>query len=223
MGSARPLLIFDLDDTLIESFPGYVQLHQRVAHEMGWPVPSLDDLVEYGHGWTHTLRRLWPDRDVTEFQRRYDRVADDVVYGAFPGVLDALSELHAAGHSMWIVSKRSRRRIHSRVRAAGIAAEMFEGIFAHEDQPAPKPDPRCFEPVWSALGERRHAVYVGDRSEDRAAARAAGLRFVAVRTGPEARRGVFDDLPSDAVVDTAAHIPTWLRRFEPDGDGGSTG
>lgn len=212
MDEARPLLIFDLDDTLIESFPGYVDLHQRVARELDWPVPSVDDLIEYGHGWRQTLERLWPDRDVSVFQRRYDRVADDVVYGAFPGVLDALSSLHGAGHSMWIVSKRSRRRIHSRVRAAGIAAEMFHGIFANEDQPAPKPDPRCFEPVWSHVGRQRDAIYVGDRHEDRLAAEAAGIRFVAVRTGPEARRGVFDDLPDDRVVDSAAEIPDWLER-----------
>lgn len=213
MDGARPLLIFDLDDTLIESFPGYVELHQRVAGELGWPVPSVEDLVEYGHGWTQTLKRLWPDRDVTVFQRRYDLFADDMVYGPFPGVLHALDQLHAGGHSMWIVSKRSRRRIHSRVRAAGIAAEMFGGIFANEDQPAPKPDPRCFAPVWSSVGARQHAIYVGDRHEDRLAAEAAGLRFVAVRTGPEARRGVFDDLPPESVVESAAEIPDWLERI----------
>ena len=98
------------------------------------------------------------------------------------------------------------------MRAAGIAAEMFHGIFANEDQPAPKPDPRCFEPVWSHVGRQRDAIYVGDRHEDRLAAEAAGIRFVAVRTGPEARRGVFDDLPDDRVVDSAAEIPDWLER-----------
>jgi len=216
-----PVLIFDLDDTLIESFPGYVGLHQRIAEDLRWPVPSAAALVHYGPTWEATLARLWPERDLSPFMTRYEEIADDHAYPAIAGVPDALRQLRSRGHSLWIVTKRSRRRLAQRMGQAGLDAALFEGIFAYEDQPAAKPDPRCFDPVWSRLGGPRadEAVYIGDREDDHVAARAGGLEFVGVRTGPEliAHGGrtpapsFLDALPRERVLDTAAEVPAWLE------------
>jgi phosphoglycolate phosphatase-like HAD superfamily hydrolase len=204
----RPL-IFDLDDTLIQSFQTYVRLHQRVAGELGLMVPTAEALVPYLATWEETLLALWPGTDLTAFIERYDRLADDHPYPAVPGAMPALELLRARGHSLWIVTKRSRRRLHDRMRQAGLDEALFDGIFPFEDQPACKPDPRCFTPVWQALGDfAPRAIYVGDRSEDRQAAEAAGITFVAVLTGPEVAFGFPGDLASDAVIDSVAALPT---------------
>ena len=209
-----PELIFDLDDTLIRSFDGYVELHQRIASELGWPVPTADELVEYGPTWPETLARLWPGRSLDPFLARYEEIADDVRYPAFEGVVEALVDLHGRGRRLWIVSQRSRTRMGQRMAEAGLREEWFAGIFAHEDQPFGKPDPRCFTPVWDRIGGPRHALYVGDRQGDRLAAEAAGLPFLAVQTGPEARRGFPGDLEPTRVLTSAAEVPDWLARFE---------
>lgn len=211
-----PVLIFDLDDTLIESFPEYVRMHRRIAADLGWRVPSADELVHYGPTWEDTLARLWPGFDLDPFLARYEDVADDHHYPAVAGVPEALTGLRAQGHSLWIVTKRSRRRLVQRMNQAGLDRGLFEGIFAFEDQPVSKPDPRCFDPVWDALGQPaiERAIYVGDREDDHTAARAAGLHFVGVRTGPEhvARgRSFLDHLPDEHVLDTAAELPDWLE------------
>jgi phosphoglycolate phosphatase len=209
--SATPL-IFDLDDTLIQSFPTYVRLHQRVAGELGLPVPTADELVPYGPSWELTLAGLWPGLDLGAFIRRYDELACDHPYPAVPGAAAALATLRGAGHSLWIVTKRSQRRLHDRLAQAGLSAALFEGIFPAEAQPALKPDPRCFVPVWEALGgQPEAALYVGDREEDRRAAEAAGVRFVAVLTGPEVKLGFPGDHPATAILPTVADLPTWLR------------
>ena len=216
-----PVLIFDLDDTLIESFPGYVSLHRSIAADLGWRVPSAAELVHYGPTWEATLARLWPGHPLDPFMARYEEVADDHAYPAIAGVPEALGELRARGHSLWIVTGRSRRRLEQRMREAGLHDGLFEGIFAYEDQPAPKPDPRCFEPVWRKLGATHAsgALYVGDRADDQVAASAAGLEFIGVRTGPEliAHAGeasppsFLDELPTHKVLDTAAELPRWLE------------
>jgi phosphoglycolate phosphatase-like HAD superfamily hydrolase len=215
-----PVLIFDLDDTLIESFPEYVRLHQRVAAELGWSVPSATDLVHYGPTWADTLSRLWPDAPLDRFIARYEAIADDHGYPAIAGVREALDQLQGRGHSLWIVTKRSRRRLTQRMAQAGLPTTLFTGIFAYEDQPAAKPDPRCFEPVWAALGRARtdEAIYVGDRIDDQLAADAAGLCFVGVRTGPEHHArppeygpSFLDALPRERVLDSAAALPRWLE------------
>ena len=214
-----PVLIFDLDDTLIESFPEYVRLHQRIAAELDWRIPSAAELVNFGPTWEATLARMWPELALDPFMARYEAIADDHCYPAIAGVPEALASLRARGHSLWIVTQRSRQRLAQRMDQAGLAAELFAGIFAYEDQPACKPDPRCFEPVWRALGgpKRDRAIYVGDRANDQVAASAAGLAFVGVRTGPEhharaspSAPSFLDQLPREQVLDSVAALPDWL-------------
>lgn len=211
MNRAPRDLIFDLDDTLIHSFDGYVEMHQSIATHVGLRVPTRDELVRYGPTWHDTLARMWPGEDLGPFFARFEEISDDVPYPAVAGVPEMLERLVGRGHRLWIVTKRSRARLDLRMLQAGLPAGCFSGIFPLEDQPHAKPDPRCFEPVWEAAGGRVPALYVGDRAEDHRAASAAGLPFVAVRTGPEAS---FDGFPRGldvhATLDTAAALEGWL-------------
>jgi len=217
VSSSLPILIFDLDDTLIRSFPSYAASHQRVAGDLGWEVPTIPELVPYGRDWADTLSRLFPDRNVEAFMRRYDEIAHEHPYDALPGALEALTEVRRRGHSLYIVTKRDRTRLAARLAEAGIDQGLFEGIFPRESQPAPKPDPRCFEPVWAAIGIPHGAalsplpIYVGDREEDRLAATSAGIEFVAVLTGPEASVGFPRDLDGSNILGSIAELPRWLE------------
>ena len=204
-----PNLIFDLDDTLIDSFGQYVAAHQRVAAELSLRVPSRDELVVYLSTWEETLQRLWPGVDPAPFMARYLTLVTQYPYPAVPGVRATLAKLRELGHHLTIVTKRSRRHLALRMEQAELPMALFDGIFAVEDQPAPKPDPRCFEPVWELLGEARpeRCLYVGDRLDDQRAAAGAGITFVAVGTGPEGL-AVFDGhVPKSHQLDSAG------RRF----------
>jgi len=206
-------LIFDLDDTLIESFPTYARLHQRVAAELGLPIPSPGALVAYAATWEETLAALWPGTDLAAFIQRYDELANDHPYPAISGSQATLASLRGSGHSLWIVTKRSRRRLYDRLAQAGLSADLFDGIYPAEAQPRIKPHPECFAPVWQALGKKDdNAVYVGDRHEDRRAAEAAGIRFFAVLTGPEVACGFPGDLAEEAVLRSVVELPARLGR-----------
>ena len=212
MPGAVPV-IFDLDDTLIESFPTYARLHQRVAAELGLPVPSRQALVAYGRSWEDTLQALWPGLDLPRFVARYDEVAEEHPYPAIAGARAAVDALRSVGHPLFIVTKRSSRRLEIRLRQAGLDAAAFDGIYPAEAQPATKPDPACFTPVWRALGRQDdRAIYVGDRREDRAAAEGAAIRFVAVLTGPEVTEGFPGDLPAARVLPSVAALPARMSR-----------
>lgn len=205
-------LIFDLDDTLIESFPSYARLHVQVALDLGWRVPSRLELVEYGPTWHATLARIWPDHDLTAFEARYDVLAHDHPYRPVPGAVNALRRLRAEGHRLWVVTKRERLRLGQRLQEAGLPAELFDGIFCNEDVPAPKPSPRCFEPIATALGRApSRPLYVGDREDDRQAAAAADIEFVAVCTGPEHTLGFPYEHPVSHVLPSVVSLPAWLR------------
>ncbi len=191
-------LIFDLDDTLIASFPGYVKLHQQVATDLGWRVPPEDELVHYGPTWEATVARMWPKTDLAPFYARFDQILESVVYPPIEGAVATLQRLRELGHRQFIVTKRSSRRLAHRLKVAGIQTEWFDGIYPSDHGPAAKPDPRCFEPVWQSIawhperaapGEPARAIYIGDRHEDQLVAERAGIPFVAVRSGPESQHG----------------------------------
>lgn len=209
-------LIFDLDDTLIESFPSYARLHAQIAAELGWRVPSRRELVDYGPTWHATLARMWPGHDLTAFVARYDALADAHPYRPVPGAVNTLRRLRGQGHRLWVVTKRERLRLTQRLHEARLPVELFEAIFCNEDVPEPKPSPRCFEPIATALGQApSRPIYVGDRDDDRVAAQAAGIEFVAVCTGPELTTGFPYDHPPSHVLPSVVGLPAWLREGGP--------
>lgn len=206
-------VIFDLDDTLIESFPCYEHMHKDIARQLGWRVPTRAELVDYGPTWRATLARMWPDKDVQRFIDRYAELADDNPYGAVPGAPQAVRAIAELGHRLWVVTKRDRLRLDQRLREADIDATLFRAIFCNDDVPEPKPSPRCFEPITQTLGHPPvDPLYIGDRDEDRQAAAAAGFEFVAVCTGPEHDMGYPYDHPRSHVLGSIAELPTWLAR-----------
>ncbi len=184
-------LLFDLDDTLIESFPCFYRLHRQVAAELGWRVPTRHELTEYGPTWRATLTRLWPGHDVDRFIAGYNEVADDHPYPPIPGAAQALEHLHRAGHRLWIVTKRDRLRLHQRLREAELPVELFAGIYCNDDVPEPKPSPRCFEPITAALGHAPHRpVYVGDDLTDEQVSAIRGVIEKSYRVEGDLRRDV---------------------------------
>lgn len=211
MAPSRPVVIFDLDDTLIHSFDPYVSMHQRIARELGLRVPAAQEFVAYGPTWEATLARIWPQTDLKPFFAKYETLADDFEYRQTPGASAAVTQLRAEGRKLFVVTRRTKLRLEMRLAQAELRAADFDGIFTAEDQPAQKPDPRCFEPVWSALGRAEpRAIYVGDRDEDRQAAAAAGLTFLAVQTGPEAQSGFPHDHPESHTLAHASQVVDWL-------------
>lgn len=217
----RSHVIFDLDDTLIASFEGYSLVHSKAASALGLPLLSHAELAPYAVDFPTTLMAQYghlPGFDAEAFIAEWDRIADDHPYQAISGVRQALSRLREEGRELWIVTSRSRRRLAQRMQEGGIPEEWFRGVFPREDQPRQKPHPDCFEPIWQRLGTRPgdpslQVLFVGDRHDDQRAAHAAGIPFVAVRTGPEAKLGFPAAIPEGHVLDSAAEIADWLLKY----------
>lgn len=207
-------LIFDLDDTLIASFEAYSDCHRRVAGVLGWPQLEDADLVIYDRDFPSTLTRHYPGRDVSIFIETWRREMVAFPTAPIAGVAAALLELRARGHHLWVVTSRAREHLALRMQQGGLDEAWFDGVFAFDDQPAPKPDPRCFEPVWRRCRPtgvaHKPALYVGDRGGDGEAAQAAGIAFVAVRTGPEVRHGFPSGLRERDVLDDVTQLVQWL-------------
>lgn len=187
-------ILFDLDGTLIDTSGdiaaaldallaergrtalgesvarGLVGDGARVLIHKGWraagaPTPSPAELDALTARWFTIY-----EADIARMSRPY------------PGVVETLSTLRARGKKLAVVTNKADRPA-----VKLLAALKLDGFFdavVGGDVPFRKPDPRHVRVGLAALGVAApDALFVGDSPNDARAARAAGLRFLAVPYG----------------------------------------
>jgi phosphoglycolate phosphatase/pyrophosphatase PpaX len=214
------IIIYDLDDTLIESRKNYIATCVKAAEVLGIRVPTEEDFIWYGDSWHDFIRTTWPDIDPEAFDRVYTDLARQIVYNRFKGVNTTLNLLKK-NYDLYILTKRSRTFLDLRLAQSGIDMTAIKKIFTSEEMAFQKPDPRAFDVLEPHLGEfdRAQVLYVGDHLGDMQAAHGAGLKFVAVLTGYFSRQAFMENgLSGQYIIDDVAQLPAWLmseKEIEP--------
>jgi len=180
-------VLFDLDGTLVDTVPfmlacvRHAFLGRRGAPTdaqwmAGLGTPLHLQLAEFAAG----------PREVEELAARYRQFwheHHDDMTRCFPGALDVVSALSAAGHPMAIVTAKTMNGALRSLRHTGLLPFMG-AVVAADSCARCKPHP---EPVLLALerlGVRAgRAVLLGDSVHDVAAARGAGVPAVAAAWG----------------------------------------
>jgi len=209
-------VMFDFDLTLADSTAGAIDCINHALQCLGLPgAPERRILESIGLSLPDTFAYLAgttdPERAET-FARHFIARADEVmvdrtiVYECVPAVVRSL---RAAGVAQAIVSSKFRRRIERIVAREGLL-DCFPVIVGGEDTQHHKPHPAGLLQAMERLGRRPEDVlYVGDHPVDAQAARAAGVRFVAVLTGVSEHRHFVDTQPI-AILDSLAPLPGLL-------------
>ena len=185
-----PLVLFDLDGTLVDSAVDLLNAINVLAAREGHAPATLARLRPVvSKGARAMLAITFPDYD--EERREALRQPFLDIYAAaisahstpFEGVAEVLAEVEAAGARWGIVSNKPHYLCVGVVAAMGWS-ERCAVLLGGDSLPQRKPDP---EPLWhacQALGvEPAQAVYVGDDERDIVAARRAGLKSVAALWG----------------------------------------
>jgi len=182
-----PIVLFDLDGTLIDSGPIILASMQHATRTVLGREIAYEELAATvgGQGLVSQMRALDPDR-VDELVEVYKEHNDPLheTLEAFDDFLDVLPRLRAEGRRLGIVTAKRHRTVRLALDRFPELAEQFEVIVGYEDTERHKPEP---DPVLLAL-ERLGAVpaeaaYVGDSPFDIQAAKAAGTFAVAVGWG----------------------------------------
>ncbi|MGR3572664.1 HAD family hydrolase [Brevirhabdus sp.] len=120
-----------------------------------------------------------------------------------------LDGLRAAGLILGVVTNDSDAAARAHLERAGIS-ECFAFVCGCDTGHGAKPDCGQLLAFCDATGlEPARVVMVGDSLHDLAAGRAAGMRSVAVLTGPARVRDLAP--AADAVLPDIAHLLDWLR------------
>lgn len=188
-------VIVDLDGTILDTAPDLIAATNAVLREVGRPALPAERIVSFvGKGAEVLIHRALTDdldgraaaadhdRAMTAFKRHYSR-ENGRAARPFPGVVDGLSAFRDAGLRLACVTNKPAMFTEPLLAATRLAP-FFELVVSGDTLPAKKPDPMPLVHVADRFGvEPARVVAIGDSLNDAAAARAAGMRVLAVPYG----------------------------------------
>ena len=209
-------LLFDLDGTLTDSFPGISRCINHALEALGRdPVPDTRLRALVGAPLTAIFGTLLAsgdaallDRAVAAYRNRF--TATGIFENSvFPGIPEALRGFRAAGHVLQVVTAKPTVSA-KRVLTHFAIDRHFDAVRGPElaDRTCNKAD-LVAAALQSAGGDRAPAVMIGDRAEDVAAARAHGIRAVGVGWGYGSPAELIDAGP-DYIAETVADLTAWV-------------
>ena len=215
-----PLLIFDLDGTLIDSKEDLAHSVNAARAYMGLPPISHELVATYiGNGAPVLIRRaLKPDateediaRALDFFIRYYAQHCLDNT-NLYPGVRDALDRLRERPGVQMAVLTNKPVRISTHIIGGLGCGNHFFRVYGGNSFERKKPDPVGVEKLLSETGTPRDsAVMVGDSAVDVRTARNANIRACGVSYGfqPE----TFAVEPPDFVIDDLGQLADIVARI----------
>lgn len=224
----RPLAIFDIDGTLVDSRASIFTAACEAAREIGLPEPGYDRVRRIvGLSLDEAMRTLEPDLDeggladfVASFRASFARMhAQGYQEPLYEGALEHLRNLHRDGWQLALATGQNRKGVARNLAREGWA-QLFVSSHCADDGPG-KPDPSMlFAALRASNVQPDLAVMVGDTAHDARMARNAGVAALGVSWGfhtvqEQRAEGVqhvaddFDDL--EATLATLRQAPARSR------------
>jgi pyrophosphatase PpaX len=205
-----PVVLFDLDGTLIDSGPIIVASMKHAAkHVLGREVEEeILAAAIGGPGLVQQMHALDPDRvdDLVDAYRAHNEPLHEQLE-AFREVVELLPRLRAQGRRLGIVTAKRHATVGLAFDRLPGMDEYFDVLIGAEDTVRHKPDP---DPLLEALrrldARPQEAAYVGDSPFDVRAAKAAGVYAVAVAWGGIHTAERLRAEEPDALVDHAGEL-----------------
>lgn len=181
---ARPLVIFDLDGTLIDSSAWLVAAVNRVLTPYLARPFTHEDLIATAGGPEHQVfgRLVPPDALAASLSAYAAALAEPGYLRPQAGIEALLGALTADGIDTALFSGAGRRLGELRLAHVGWQARFAVRVWGDETAPKPAPDGLLLA-LARAGADLASSVFVGDTEHDAGAARAAGMRFLGVSWG----------------------------------------
>jgi len=193
-GVSRPIIVFDLDGTLIDTAPDLIESLNHSLLAGGLPPTDAAGFRRFvGHGGRVMIERAYAANNVQLATDEHDRLFGLFLdhYGSnipgfsrpYPGVLDAIDRFTAEGYLVAVCTNKLEGLSKALLAGLGIDGR-FATIVGADTFAFRKPDPRhVTETIALAGGDPDRAVMVGDSQTDIDTAKAAGIPVVAVDFG----------------------------------------
>lgn len=217
-----PVVLFDLDGTLIHSAPDLrVAVNKCLMEDGRRPISDAETMQMVGNGVHVLMERAYAATgqaltDAAESELLVERFL--VFYAEAPtdrtrpyeGVVETLDALRDAGCTLAVVTNKPHAPTVEILRLMKLD-HYFRVVIGGGSTPHLKPHPQPLLTALERLGASpEQAIMVGDSPNDSEAARAAGVPVVCVTFGY--RRCSAEDLGADALIDHFADLPKAIQQ-----------
>jgi pyrophosphatase PpaX len=184
--------LFDLDGTLIDSIRLILDSYHHTLTQHNLPARTDEDWLR-GVGTPLAVQfsdwRKSPEvlEALIATYREYNLKHHDSMVTVYPGVLEAVREIKAAGIQTGLVTSKNRMGALRGLKLVGLEA-LMDVLVCADEVTNPKPHPEPVEKAVALLGaDPARTVYVGDSIHDMHSGRAAGVKTAAALWGPFGR------------------------------------
>jgi HAD superfamily hydrolase (TIGR01509 family) len=202
--------LFDLDGTLVDSERENVESVVLALRRYGAEMTDEERGFVIGHSWNEIYKMVARNHALTVPMRELidaavaekDALIAQTGHRALPGAVALVRRL-ARHAKLAVVSGASGKEVRDALTGIGVR-DLFPVIVAAEDYAHGKPSPEPYLEGLSRLGVgARRAIVFEDATPGIQAARAAGLKVIAVRAGNFAG---YDLSEADVVVDSLDEV-----------------
>lgn len=181
-------VVFDMDGTLVDSYPGILHAYQHTFDKMDLPFPG-EAFVKKAVGaplrWVFSglcgMDTQQLDRAVTLYRDYYARKGRHEA-AVYPGISAVLENLRRAGCFVGVATLKNETFALDMLKELGLLSgvDAVCGMDAHDRMTKADLVLRCMS---LAGADRENTVLVGDSEFDAVGAREAGVAFLAVTYG----------------------------------------
>jgi pyrophosphatase PpaX len=180
--------LFDFDGTLVDTTELIYRSLRHAAREvLGREIPREILMANVGQPLPRQMELIDAERAeaLLESYRLHNEEHHDTLIGEFPGVEASLARLRAGSVKIAVVTSKRRFSVDMALKSFPGLGEVVDRFVTMEDTAEHKPHPAPLLKGLEFLGDvtPQEAAYVGDSPFDVAAAKAAGVKSVAVSWG----------------------------------------
>lgn len=217
-------VLFDLDGTLIDTAPDFVRVLNQVRAFDNLPPLPHDVIRSQVSNGARALVKLGFDltEGSPEFDERLHKLLDHYETGLaveshlFPGLENCLKWLEQRDIPWGVVTNKPSRYTVPLLRGLKLQQRCAVTVCPdHVTHKKPHPEPLLTACEWLSV-DPAQTVYVGDHVRDIEAGKAAGNITLAAAWGYLEQDIDIQQWLADDVVQTPAHLQTWLQSKMPD-------
>lgn len=215
-------LIFDWDDTKVNTFWSCLGLYASFAKAYGLKEPQEDAVrALWGRPLQILIPGIYPDTDPEGLVEKFQVYMAEIGFciQPFEGITETTQKLKEMGYVLGVVSSTHRQGLENTfVRyLADLPRESYTFIFTAEDSTVHKPDPAVFDGAFEELEklgvDSNRVVYIGDGINDFKAARDRGIGFIAITAGFATREDfISEGLDEKFILGSVNELPEWLEK-----------
>ena len=203
------VVVLDVDGTLMDTNYLHTEAWARAFEEAGHRVPRYRLHKQIGKGAELLIREFVDDEEkVEKIQDFHSEIYEELqAYGhPLPGAKELISSLKERGYEVWFVTSAKDEELEHHMQELE-AEGTVDGVVNSSAVENSKPAPDIFEETLKRAGATvDETVAVGDAVWDVEAARAAGVRTVAVLTGGAYHKEALEEAGAVAVYEDCAAL-----------------